>query len=59
MGKKVAIITGGSRGIGAAITKRFAKDGFDVVFNYNRAKEAGMAVAKECESFGAKTLLLQ
>src|SRR5579863_10020824 len=37
---KAAIITGGSRGIGAAAVKMFAEAGADVVFTYNKAKDA-------------------
>lgn len=45
--KKVAIITGASRGIGAAIAERLANDGFAVVINYaNSATEAEALVAK-------------
>ena len=43
---KVAIITGGSRGIGAAIAERFARDGFTVVINYAGNDSAGEALVR-------------
>ena len=47
---KAALITGGSRGIGAAAVKLFAQAGADVVFSYNSAKEA----AKQVEADAGK-----
>ncbi|HLJ87996.1 MAG TPA: glucose 1-dehydrogenase [Candidatus Angelobacter sp.] len=45
---RVAIVTGGSRGIGAAIVRMFADAGARVVFNYQRAKEEADRLAFEC-----------
>src|SRR3989442_11810274 len=44
---KAALITGGSRGIGAAAVKLFAQAGADVVFNYHRNKDAALQVEQE------------
>jgi 3-oxoacyl-[acyl-carrier protein] reductase len=45
---KVAVITGGSRGIGAACVRLFTQAGAKVVFNYQRAKDAAEKLAAEC-----------
>ena len=51
---KVALIVGASRGIGAAIAKRLAKDGFNVLINCSKESSLSLAneVKRECESFG-------
>ncbi len=47
---KVAVITGGSRGIGAACVRMFVEAGGKVVFNYQRAKDAAEKLAQSCGS---------
>jgi 3-oxoacyl-[acyl-carrier protein] reductase len=51
---KAALITGGSRGIGAAAVKLFAAAGADVVFSYNSAKEAARHVETEAAKHGTR-----
>ena len=51
---KVAIITGGSRGIGKSICETFAQNGCDVAFTYNNSKDSAEALAKELNSTGIK-----
>jgi len=51
---KAALITGGSRGIGAAAVKLFAQAGADVVFNYHRNKDAAAAVEQEARKHGTR-----
>jgi NAD(P)-dependent dehydrogenase (short-subunit alcohol dehydrogenase family) len=55
---KAALVTGGSRGIGAAIVRRLAKDGASVAFTYSNAKEKAAAMVAELESHGGKALAI-
>ena len=47
MGQKVVLITGGSRGIGAACVRRFAADGCRVVINYRGSRGQAEALAAQ------------
>jgi 3-oxoacyl-[acyl-carrier protein] reductase len=51
---KAALVTGGSRGIGAATVKLFAQAGADVVFNYHRSREAAAQVEQESRRHGTR-----
>jgi 3-oxoacyl-[acyl-carrier protein] reductase len=51
---KVALVTGGSRGIGAAIVRRFAEQGADVAFTYLSSAEKATAIESELHSLGVR-----
>lgn len=56
---KVAVITGGSRGIGRAIAEQFAREGAAIVLNYLRNEEAARETEKILKGHGARVLTVQ
>ncbi len=56
---RVAVVTGGSRSIGAAIAKRLAADGASVVITYTKGADAAASVVKEIEIAGGKALAIR
>jgi 3-oxoacyl-[acyl-carrier protein] reductase len=56
---KAAVITGGSRGIGAAAVKMFAQAGADVVFNFQKNREAAAQVEQEARKHGTRVESVQ
>lgn len=57
--REIALVTGGSRGIGRAICVQLAKDGYDIVFNYQHGAEAAEETKKLCEAEGANVCMIQ
>ena len=59
MGKrKIALVTGASRGIGAAIAIRLAQDGFDIWLNFKRNRELAERVGLKVKETGVECRLL-
>ena len=59
MAGEVALITGGSRGIGRAVAISMAKLGRDVIINYSGNEEAAKETAEECMKSGVKAVIIQ
>ena len=56
--RKIALVTGGSRGIGLSIAQQLAKDGFDIWLNYRSNQAAANEAKKKIETLGAQCTLL-
>ena len=57
--QKVAIVTGGSLGIGAAIVRRLSHDGYAVTLDYHTHSDAANAIAQEISGQGGQALVVQ
>lgn len=56
---KVALVTGGARGIGKAIAKKLASAGCDVAVNYYNSSDKAQALSDELKSMGVKSCIIQ
>ena len=58
-GRRAALVTGGSRGIGAALSLRLAQDGFDVAVNYRSGAEAAQETVEQLRELGVEAIAVQ
>ncbi|MBB4308545.1 MULTISPECIES: 3-oxoacyl-ACP reductase family protein [Rhizobium] len=56
---KVALVTGGGRGIGAAIVRRLAEDGARIAFTYSKSSDAAKTLEKELNAWGGNVLAVE
>lgn len=59
LANKVAVVTGGSQGIGAGIVRKLAEQGAHVVFSYNSNKEAAEKIVSEIDTFNSKVIAVK
>lgn len=59
MTNRIALITGGSRGIGAAIALEFAKNNIDTVISYKSSEEEASNIVRKAESFGVRAIAIR
>lgn len=57
--RKVALVTGASKGIGKAISIRLAQSNIDILINYNRDLKGAEETKEECEKFGVEAKIIQ
>lgn len=56
---KVALVTGASKGLGASIVKKLARDNYDVVINYNKSREKAFLLERELNNININTLVVK